>query len=611
MLSKAQRFIYALELLPKLGIYNVAYTMIYKFLRKYNLLKRQYPIRQCPQGNFYLPCSPDTEYPDQWKSKLIRTADKIMSGKFTWFGYHEFELSPIPDWFYNPFDRKVHSKQTSHWTEIQDFDEDFGEIKIYWEISRFKWLLDLSRAFKITSENKYLERINSLLNDWSKNNPVNRGPNWMCGQETSIRVIRLITSSRILDQLDNATPPLLELVFYHLERIASNLGYAISQKNNHSISESAALYIGSLWLISNNYKATKLSSWVNKGRNSLEKSLKSLVQRDGTFSQRSTNYHRFVIDIFSFVIDMMHALNEPRLDQSITDILKKMARWQFLMILGKSGESPNFGNNDGAMIECLHCQPYIDFRPSLQLIYGLLYKKKLYNNIEVNEALYWRFGTNSMQLEKINESYPNKIILDNQILLMTISNAKVFMKLPENSFRPGNDAFHIDLWIDGKNILRDNGTYSYFSKDFNDVFNSVISHNTVQFDTHDQMPQISKFLYGKWIKLEDGGFINGNDDESLSWQGSYRDYKGNLHTRTVSLSSNRLSIYDQIETSQKAISRFHLTDHAVQINFNIECKDKMVESLSSCSNHYLHRIELPVKEIEFSSNSTEVLFTWN
>lgn len=116
------------------------------------------------------------------------------------------------------------------------------------EASRFDWVVTLSRAYAVTNDVRYLQTLNEWLKDWCKHNPLNIGPNWKCGQEVSIRVFNLINASFILQQNNNPTTALIQLIEAHLKRIQLNICYAIAQDNNHGTSEAAGLFIGGSWL---------------------------------------------------------------------------------------------------------------------------------------------------------------------------------------------------------------------------------------------------------------------------------------------------------------------------------------------------------------------------
>jgi hypothetical protein len=120
-------------------------------------------------------------------------------------------------------------------------------------------------------------------------------------------------------------------------------------------------------------------------------------------------------------------------------------------------------------------------------------------------------------------------------------------KRPIFKFRPSqSDALHIDLWIDGQNILRDGGSYSYnTSFDKSNYYNGVASHNTVQFDGRNQMPRISRFLFGSWLKEYKFNFYQSN--KSIYISTGYNDYFGAFHQRTLTFSEKELLIEDSVK----------------------------------------------------------------
>src|SRR5690606_3787232 len=93
-----------------------------------------------------------------------------------------------------------------------------------------------------------LDRLNAWLADWLAANPPYRGPNWKCGQESSLRLLHLAAAAIVLDQSGRPLPGLLDLVALSLRRIAPTRAYAIAQNNNHGTSEAAALFVGGSWL---------------------------------------------------------------------------------------------------------------------------------------------------------------------------------------------------------------------------------------------------------------------------------------------------------------------------------------------------------------------------
>ena len=133
--------------------------------------------------------------------------------------------------------------------------------------------------------------------DWLEKNPPYLGLNWKCGQEASIRVINLCCASLILGQEKESLIGLQDLIRLHLQRIAPTINYAIAQDNNHGTSEAAALFMGGSWL--NYLGARDGESYERIGRKLLNERVSKLIEKDGSFSQYSLNYHRMMLDTLS------------------------------------------------------------------------------------------------------------------------------------------------------------------------------------------------------------------------------------------------------------------------------------------------------------------------
>jgi len=146
------------------------------------------------------------------------------------------------------------------------------------------------------------------------------------------------------------------------------------------------------------------------------------------------------------------------------------------------------------------------------------------------------------------------------------------IRFPMYRFRPGhNDVFHFDLWFRGENICRDAGSYSYNPEKASDraFFESVKAHNTVGFDTCEQMPRLGRFMLGQWIRADHVGAIEQANDGSQHWTGSYRDYRGNRHQRKITWKEDNWIIEDNLTgTFDKAEIVYRLVRDTYQIEGN-------------------------------------------
>lgn len=563
-----QKLLYLLNTLPKLGVFNVLYIFWYRFSFQSGLRKKKFPAKESWEGTFFYPKKNNAETLTLYKDAIIAKADAILKGTFTYYHYHQFNLKSIPNWFYDPFSQKQLNPETTkkHWTEIDEFDLNTGDIKNLWEISRFDWLTDLGRAYAVTGNEKYLNQINLLLNDWSLYNPVNVGINWKCGQETSIRVMKLFYAAMLFGQLKTISGVLFDWVFSHLERIDGNIRYAVAQDNNHGTSESAGLYIGACWLLSQHVVADRgtakqLKRFKKRGRRILENRLRKLILEDGTFSQKSVNYHRVVVDTISFVLFGIKEFNEPEFNSDILRKLEALGNWLFQMISNEKGEVSVLGANDGAMFETLHSCDYRDYRPSVQLYFALLHGIRVWDVPALDEVL-WCRGIDPTRLKGNKKLTLETKVFDKEFVQIVWKDIVVRVIATRNNFRPGNDVLHVDLWYQGENILFDTGSYSYNAKE-SSFFKTITAHNTLQFGSFEPMPRLSRFLNGKWVNVKSFGIVE--TAEKAEWSGEYVDYRKNYHKRTIGIKkeSNAVYIKDDFMTVKKnevKTIRFHMNE---------------------------------------------------
>jgi hypothetical protein len=59
------------------------------------------------------------------------------------------------------------------------------------------------------------------------------------------------------------------------------------------------------------------------------------------------------------------------------------------------------------------------------------------------------------------------------------------------------------------------------------------------------MPRVGRFLFGEWLKVSSSD-VRVDGAGVQHWTGSYVDYRGRFHRRTVALSDEELLIHDEI-----------------------------------------------------------------
>lgn len=589
-----------IRVMKALGADNLLRLLVYRagiYTRIHPVIKIRANV---PNGSYF-------RIPEEFNHNLECVEDWWKYGKL--FGAIKIPVSDDPpEWTANPLNGKKISYENKKWWDIPDFDSDVGDIKLIWELSRYDWVLALSQRIK-NGDKKALDRLNVWLNDWCKNNPPYYGPNWKCGQEASIRIMHLAIAAIILDQVKNPESALKEIIYLHLLRIAPTISYAIAQDNNHGTSEAAALFIGGSWLVSLGVQEAK--KWYTTGRKWLENRVERLIDEDGGFSQYSVNYHRMMLDTLSIVEIWRRNMLLDEFSKKYKEKAKSSARWLAAIVDHISGDAPNIGANDGARLLQIANTDYRDFRPSVQLAMVLHAGEKVYKKDGPwNESLKW-----------LKISIPEKNTLPTEskcydgtgFALLNNNTAKVILRYPRFRFRPSHsDVLHIDLWVNGNNILRDSGTYSYNDeKKWSDYYPGTISHNTIQFDDRDQMPRIGRFMFGEWIKTSFIRYIEQNENKT-EFVVAYCDRYGASHKRKITLEEKYLLVTDDINGfNNKAVLRWRLmpgewniegktiNNGKINIEITSDTEIKRIELVKGWeSRYYYNKNTLSVIEVE-------------
>lgn len=513
-----------------------------------------------------------------------------------------------PDWHLNPLTGVRVPRPEREWWRIADFDSAVGDIKSIWEASRFDWALAFSQR-ACQDDGASIVQLNQWLSHWCQYNPPYHGPNWKCGQEASIRVLHLAMSAVILDQYCQPLPGLVALVDLHLKRIEPTIQYAMAQDNNHGTSEAAALYVGGSWLMKNNHPEGE--RWYGIGRKWLENRVARLIERDGSFSQYSVNYHRVMLDTLSMAEVWRQKLDLPAFSVTYGARARAAANWLYSFVDESTGDVPNIGANDGARLLQLTDTDYRDFRPSVQLAMALFCAQRGYP-----EAGAWDFPLQWLGLRgpvTVAERPSSQQFDKGGYFVLREGGSTAVLRYPRFRFRPGQaDALHLDLWHGGRNLLRDAGSFSYnVEAQWLRYFPGTASHNTVEFDGRDQMPRLSRFLFGDWLRtcsLEP--LVRG--DGVVSCAAGYRDGKGAAHARHVRLGADSLQVCDEVSGfAGKAVLRWRLEPgdwlldgngasngaQRLSVTGNVPIvRCELVEGWES--RYYLEKTRVPVLEVE-------------
>jgi len=428
----------------------------------------------------------------------LKLCDELAAGRLRYFEHTYAQAGFPPAWHSNPLSGE-RTPAGIHWSEIGDFDN--GDIKVIWEPSRFGFAYALVRAHWRTGDERYSEMFWRCVEDWREHNPPQRGVNWKCGQEISFRVMAWCFGLYGFLDVEATTPEriasLAQMIAVSGARIEANLDYALSQRNNHGISEGAGLWtIGALFP-----EFQKAEQWKETGRRVLEDLGRELIYDDGAFSQHSVNYHRLMLHDYVWALRLGDVLNQP-FSSDLKGRVGKAGELLYQIQDDASGGVPYYGQNDGALVLPLSNCDYRDFRPAIQAAHYLCKGTRRYASGQWDEDLLWLFGSDAINSAVRSEEPADLEARIGGYYTLRGDNGFAFVRCAGFRHRPSQaDMLHVDLWWRAQNVAVDAGTYSYNAPEpWNNPLAHTAFHNTVTVDDLDQMDRAGKFLWLPWLR---------------------------------------------------------------------------------------------------------------
>jgi len=463
---------------------------------------------------------------DRWSDPLhdpVVQSRELLAGRLPLFGGRGVEIGFPPDWHRNPLSGH-RSPQEAHWSRLPDFPGD--DIKALWEPSRFSFVYSLVRAHARTGEACYAEAFWRLVESWRLANPPYRGAHWKCGQEASLRVMAWCCGLYGFLHSPASSPErvaaLGRMVAMTGRRIAANLPYALSQQNNHGVSEGTGLW--TMGLLFPEFSAAR--GWRETGRRVLEDGARQLIYDDGGFAQHSFNYQRLVLQLYTWSLQLGRRHGHDFSDALIQKVAAA-SRLLYDVQDGETGRVPCYGQNDGALALPLSNCGHDDYRPAVQAAWFTTSGTQLYPPGPWDEELLWLAGPDAQAAPRVAPQRTDRSAPDSGCYTLRSRDGFVFTHCGSFRHRPGQaDMLHADLWWRGQNVALDPGTFSYNSSPpWNNPFAETAWHNTVTVDGEGQMVRAGRFVWLPWLRGQSRGPLRSAGGALGYWQGEHDGYR--------------------------------------------------------------------------------------
>lgn len=389
----------------------------------------------------------------------LARADRVVAGEYE---AYRWDWRPLPaspaDWLRHPGTGRARSGSDAWW-RIPHLDTELGDIKDVWEPARFAWAYNLVRGYLLTSDDRYARAFHERFAEWSASARPFRGPHWSCGQESSIRAAALLYAEANLGGAPSSTRAAMGRLAGVLaatgERVDDAIGYAISQRNNHAISEATGLI-----LVGARFKGRhpRADRWLRRGHGWLERLVREQFAEDGWYIQHSFNYMRLALDQCVIAERALRGVGRALSADAVGRVSAAVDLLGWVME-PSTGTVPNHGANDGAFVHPVTLADYPDFRPTLTAVCAT-FDLPLPGGVEPDvEALAWlgleapTTGPEPEQGVRVGSS---------GWAAARVGETSVFLRAGSYDARPGHiDPLHLDVRLCRRELLVDPGTFAY------------------------------------------------------------------------------------------------------------------------------------------------------
>ncbi len=508
--------------------------------------------------------------PKRVTQELSRAVQELRQGRLSCFSSSVAETGWPPRWHCSPVGPGEMPRV--HFSRIPIFGSE--DIKNFWECGRFGFVLLLARAWCRGAADDAPDLFWKAVEDFAEQNPPNCGVQYVCGQETAIRTMLLLVGWTAFGRSEASTDKRMALLWSLLaagaERISGDISYALSQKNNHGISEAAGLLVIGLTLTEH----PQSENWVRRGRRLLEQQLAELVYDDGGFAQHSANYHRVMMQAVTFAAAV--AAHRRKDLAALRQTLQRAAGFLWDIMDRSTGQVPRYGHDDGAHILPWAEGGYDDFRPALQDALAVSDADWRLPAGPWDEGTFWLGAADATAATRVAGSGGTAVPPSESGLsvrpqggmaVLRRESIMVCLRVPRPVHRTAHlDTLHVDIRWRGNPVALDPGTYRYHASG---IWNGIplardAAHNVAGAPGAAQAQQVGRFLFLPWPRAE---LVATSDDHvTAAYVGSIGPIQ--QWRRTVCLPADGVCcVADRLRVRGGCCSelRWHLADWCGQV----------------------------------------------
>lgn len=438
--------------------------------------------------------------------RLLDAARRIArEHRWSLLGFGEQDFGDSINWNRDPLSGRLWP--LDYHSTISLWHNDGSDIRVLWELNRLGHLITLGRSYALSHDEEFAEEFFRHVESWREQNPLGRGANWGCAMEVALRAMNLLAAFSLFSQSPAFTEArlreFLTMLDQHGRHIRRNLEFSHLATSNHYLSDVAGL----LWLGIMLPELSAAAEWRSWAMAEMLREMDKQVLPDGADYERSTGYHRFVLELFLYTF-ILCDVNNIAIEETYWQKLRAM--FVYLRgILRPDGRAPLIGDTDGGQ-----ALPVVS-RSADDHVYLLPFAAAIFEDssfklpgTRATEELLWALGSDSVNNYQNldpstapveSQSFPDAgtYLLRKDDLYLLFSLGGAAGKGPGSHVH--NDALGLEVSAYGRGFIVDPGTFVY-TADLHQrhLFRSTAYHSTVQIDDAEQNStnQESPFVIG-------------------------------------------------------------------------------------------------------------------
>ena len=263
------------------------------------------------------------------------------------------------------------------WADVPYLDPASGDHKVIWELNRHQHWLALGRAWWLTGDPRYRNRVIGEATGWMAANPPLMGVNWASALELALRAITWTWAMELFadGEVSGEAPWLVDMLLgldVQLRQIERNLSWYFSP-NTHLLGEALALYVAA----GRGPSSRTARRRAQVGGDILVGEIDRQVLADGFHAERSTHYHRYALDFYllALAVGPCNPATSRR-SAAFADVAARMAA-ALRQMTDTAGHVPLIGDDDGGELFPIDRHAPDDVRPTLAWAAALLDRPEL------------------------------------------------------------------------------------------------------------------------------------------------------------------------------------------------------------------------------------------